>query len=75
MVMWSLKLGQQDKTMKLSVDNVLAAMCYIDIKYYQMLLQKFFCTPLASTNQTQILLASVSDDAKDDIQQGRVILL
>ena len=69
---WSLRLGQ-DKAMKLSVDNVLSAICYIDMKYYQILLQKFFYTQLASTNQTQILLASVSDDAKDDIQQGLLI--
>lgn len=67
---WSMVL-RKDVTMKRVVDGVIAVICHIDIAYFQTLLQKFFVSVLPTSNQTEILTASVSDDAKDDIQHGK----
>ena len=66
---WSMVLSK-DMNMKRAVDGVIAAICYIDIAYFQLLLQKFYVSALPSSNHAEILRASVSDDAKDDVQQG-----
>ena len=70
MYSWSLKLSKDD-VLKKSVDSVVAAICQLEPSFFRNLLQKFFDSPLTISNQSEILRASVSDDAKDDIQQGK----
>lgn len=69
MYSWSLKLPK-DNILKRSVDSVIAAVCKLEPRYFENLLQMFFDTPLPISNQSEILRASVTDDAKDDRQQG-----
>ena len=71
---WSMAL-EKDLGMKRAVDAAIATICHIKKDYFHALLQKFFVSPLPASNQTEILRASVSDDAKDDVQQGKKLLL
>jgi len=67
---WSV-LPSNSRLMKRAVDNVLAALCHLEPTFFHALLQKFFRSELAMATETAILRASVTDDDKDDVQQGR----